>query len=287
LLRGALALIAAFMLAEVVVGLTVGSLALLSDAAHMLTDAGALVLALIAIRLAASPPRGGYSYGLKRAEILSAQANGITLLLLAAVLVYEAIRRLIEPFPVVGLPVLLVALVGVGVNLVATWLIHRADRTSLNVRGAYQHIVTDLAGFIATAIAAIVIMTSGWHQADTLASLLVAALMVRAGLVLVRDSVRVLLEAAPPGLEPERIGPAMIAEAGVVEVHDLHVWEITSGAPAVSAHILVRPGLDCHAVRMRLEAMLDECYGLTHTTLQVDHAPVVLHQIGPRPERPH
>jgi cobalt-zinc-cadmium efflux system protein len=278
-LAAALTLIVGFMVVEIVVGVLSGSLALLSDAAHMLTDAVALGLALLALRLARTPPRGGYTFGLKRAEILSAQANGITLLLLAGWLGYEAVARLIEPHPVDGLPVLVTALVGIGINLVATWFVGRADRRSLNIEGAYQHILTDLAGFVATAVAAAVIMATGWRQADTLASLLVAALMLRAGYVLVRGSLRVLLEAAPAGLEPDRIGPDMIEQDGVVEVHDLHVWEITSGSPAISAHILVAPEEDCHLVRLGLENMLRERYGLTHTTLQVDHARPELYRL--------
>jgi cobalt-zinc-cadmium efflux system protein len=280
LLGGALAVIATFMAVEVAIGFAVGSLALLSDAAHMLTDAGAIGLALVAMRLAAGRPRGGYTYGLRRAEILSAQANGITLLLLAGLFVYEAIRRLIHPQPVGGLPVLLTALAGMAVNLCAAWLIRRADRRSLNIEGAYQHIVTDLAAFIATALAGVLILTTGLHQADTIASMIVVVLMVRAGVTLVRDSGRILLEAAPAGLDPGRIGRDMTGHDSVVGVHDLHVWEITSGAPALSAHVIVAPGLDCHQVRLDLEAMLRTRYGLTHTTMQVDHAPPTLHRIG-------
>ena len=271
-LVGALGLIVLFMAAEVVVGFAVNSLALLSDAAHMLTDAGALGLALVALRLAARPARGGYTYGLKRAEILSAQANGLTLLLLAAWLGFEAIRRLIQPEPVRGLPVLVLAMVGIGVNLAAAWLIRRADRRSLNIEGAYQHILTDLAAFVATAIAGVVMAVTGFHRADAIASLVVVALMVRAGAALVRDSGRILLEAAPPGLEPARVVRDLSAYQGVVGVRDLHVWQITSGSPALSAHVLVEPALDCHRLRMDLEALLRERYDLTHTTLQVDHA---------------
>ncbi len=279
-LVAALALIASFMVAEVVVGLAVNSLALLSDAAHMLTDAGALALALVALRLANRPPRGGYTFGLKRAEILSAQANGITLLVLAAWLAYEAISRLIRPEDVEGLAVLITALAGIAVNLGAAWLVRRADRRSLNVEGAYQHIVTDLAAFVATAIAGAVILATGFRQADSIASLIVVALMLRAGVVLVRDSGRILLEAAPVGLEPERIGRDMARYPGVVEVHDLHVWEITSGSPALSAHVIAVPSLDCHALRLELEAMLRERYNLTHTTLQLDHAQPSVHRIA-------
>lgn len=275
------ALIVAFMAAEVVVGVLANSLVLLSDAAHMLSDAGALLLALVALRLARRRPKGGYTYGLKRAEILSAQANGITLLLLGAWLGYEAVTRLIHPGHVDGLAVLLTALAGGAVNLVAASLVRRANRRSLNVEGAYQHIVTDLAAFVGAAAAGAVILATGFHQADLIASLVVVGLMVRAGVGLVRDSGRVLLEAAPVGLDPDQVGRDMAAHHGVVEVHDLHVWEITSGSPALSAHVIVEPTLDCHKLRLELEDLLRERYQLTHTTLQVDHAPPTLYRIGP------
>ena len=252
LLTAALALILAFMGGEVVVGVLAHSLALISDAAHMLTDAAAIGLALVAMRLAARPPRGGYTYGLNRAEILSAQANGITLLVLSAWLVYEAIQRLIHPPEVTGGLVFGTALAGVAVNLAATWLIGRANRDSLNVEGVFQHIVTDLYAFVATAIAGLVVMITGFGRADAIASLLVVALMLRAGAGLVRDSGRIFLEAAPAGLEPDRIGRALADRPNVVEVHDLHIWQITSGMPAASAHVLVALGEDCHAVRADL-----------------------------------
>lgn len=278
-IAGGLAVITAFMVAEVVIGFAVNSLALLTDAAHMLSDAGALALALVAIHLARRPPSGGFTYGLRRAEILSAQANGLTLLLFAAWLGYHAIVRLIRPEEVVGMPVLITALAGIVVNLVVAWMVRKADRRSLNVEGAYQHIVTDLAAFIATAIAAVVILTTGFDRADPIASLVVVALMVRAGVVLVRDSGRILLEAAPAGLDPVQIGRDMAGHDGVVEVHDLHVWEITSGAPALSAHVIVAPTLDCHDIRLDLERLLRDRYDLSHTTLQVDHAQPRLHRI--------
>jgi cobalt-zinc-cadmium efflux system protein len=272
LLSAALVLILAFMAAEVVIGFLAGSLALLSDAAHMLTDAASIALALLAMRLAARPPRGGYTYGLKRAEILSAQANGLTLLLLAGWLGVEAVLRLLRPGDVAGAAVLWTALAGIVVNLAATMLIGRANRRSLNIRGAYQHILTDLAAFIATAVAGAIILLTGFTRADPIASLVVVALMLKAGLALLRDSGRVLLERAPAGLEPAGINARMRAIDGVVDVHDLHVWEITSGQPALSAPVLVRPGADCHAVRLAIEAELLDGYDLTHTTLQVDHA---------------
>jgi cobalt-zinc-cadmium efflux system protein len=272
LLSGALALIVGFMAAEVIVGIAAGSLALITDAAHMLTDAIAILLALIAIRLAARPPAGGYTYGFKRVEILSAQANGITLLLLAAYFVYEAINRMIHPPDVKGGLVLITGLVGIVVNLLATWLISKANRSSLNVEGAFQHILNDLFAFIATAIAGLVILLTGFARADAIAALVVAALMLKAGISLVLDSGRIFLEAAPTGIDPQALGAELCAVEGVVEVHDLHVWEITSGESAASAHILVAEGLDCHQIRVKIEALLADRHHLTHSTLQVDHA---------------
>ena len=268
----ALGLIVAFMAGEVVVGLIAGSLALLSDAAHMLTDAGAIVLALIAMRLAARPARGGYTYGLKRAEILSAQANGVTMLILAAWLAFEGIRRLIDPPEVTGSLVLITALAGVVVNIAAAAAMSRANRSSLNVEGAFQHVLNDLYAFLATAVAGVVIVTTGFARADAIATLVVVALMVKAGAGLVRESGKIFLEAAPAGLDPQRIGAGLAGIGGVVEVHDLHVWQITSGQPALSAHVLVVPGGDCHAVRAEIERLLHESYHLTHSTLQIDHA---------------
>ncbi len=288
-LSAALALILAFMAGEIVAGLAAHSLALISDAAHMLTDAASIALVLVTARLAARPPAGGYTYGLRRTEIMSAQANGITLVLLAAWLGYSAIRRLVSPVPVAGGTVLTVALAGVAVNLVATLLIARAsgrghwpgrrhghsgeDRPqSLNVTGAFKHIVTDLYAFAATAVAGLIIVLTGFVRADAIATLVVVALMLHAGAGLIRDSGRIFLEAAPAGLDPAAVGAAMAARRNVTEVHDLHIWEITSGLPAASAHVLVAPGEDCHAVRADLEAFLGSQYGITHATLQVDHA---------------
>jgi cobalt-zinc-cadmium efflux system protein len=274
-LAGALALIVAYMGGEIAAGLAAHSLALISDAAHMLTDAAALALVLITMRLSARPPRGGYTFGLKRAEILSAQANGITLVLLSIWLAYEAINRLIKPASVHGGVVLAIALTGVAVNLLATVMIARAGgRQSLNVAGAFAHILTDLYSFAATAIAGIVVLVSGFNRADAIATLVVVALMLRAGLGLLRDSGRIFLEAAPSGLDPAAVGASMAARPHVSEVHDLHIWEITSGSTAASAHILVSVGEDCHAVRADLESLLGQRYGITHTTLQVDHMTV-------------
>lgn len=267
----ALALILGLMAVEVAVGFLAGSLALLSDAAHMLTDAGAIVLALVAIKLAARPPRQGYTFGLKRAEILSAQLNGALLLVLGVLIVVEGIARLVSPPDVDGLPVLLVAILGIAVNLAATWTLSRANRRSLNVEGAFRHILTDLFAFVATAIAGAVILLTGFTRADGVAAILIAATMLWAAYGLLRDSGRILLEGAPKGLDTQEIGRTLASQPHVAEVHDLHVWEVTSGFPALSAHVLVRPGCDCHRHRRRLEGLLRERYGIEHTTLQVDH----------------
>jgi cobalt-zinc-cadmium efflux system protein len=275
LLAAAGTLIIAFMAGEVVAGIVGHSLALLSDAAHMLTDAAAIGLAIVTLRVAGRPARGGYTYGLRRLEILSAQANGITLVLLAAWLGYSAVRRLISPQPVTGSLMLWVALAGVVVNLAASGLLARANgaagRRSLNMEGAVAHVLTDLYAFAATLVAAIVVITMGFDRADPIATLVVVALMVRAGAGLIGESGRIFLEAAPAGLDPAALGVAMASRPHVAEVHDLHVWEITTGMPAASAHVLVEPDEDCHAVRADLEAMLAREHGITHLTLQVDH----------------
>jgi cobalt-zinc-cadmium efflux system protein len=269
----ALGIIAAFMVVEVVAGILADSLALLSDAAHMLTDAGAIAVALFAARLAARPPAGRFTFGLGRAEILSAQGNGGTLLVLAGVIAVEAIRRLWSVPDVDGAYVLVVGLIGACVNIAAAAALGRAERRSLNVEGARVHVLTDLYASLAAAAAGAVVLATGFDRADAIASLLVAALMLASGWRLLRDSGRVLLEGAPEGVDPQLIGHAMAAYPGVVEVHDLHVWEVTSGFPALAAHVLVRPGDDCHGVRRALQAMVSDRFGIEHVTLQVDHAP--------------
>ncbi|MCW3021902.1 MAG: cation transporter [Conexibacter sp.] len=267
----ALALILGFMAVEVAVGIAASSLALLSDAAHMLTDAAAIALALVAIGLAQRPARGAFTFGLRRSEILSAQFNGATLLVLGLLIVVEGIRRLVNPPDVEGGAVLAVALLGIVVNLAATWVLARANRSSLNVEGAYRHLVTDLAAFIATAIAGAVVLATGFGEADGIAALLVAAIMIYASYGLLRESGRIFLEAAPRGMDVEQIGHALAASEGVVEVHDLHVWEVSSGFPALAAHVVVGRDCDCHHARVELQTMLRDRFAIDHTTLQMDH----------------
>jgi cobalt-zinc-cadmium efflux system protein len=275
----ALILILGFMAAEVVTGILANSLALLSDAAHMLTDAAAIGLSLVAIRLSKRPAEGRMTFGLKRVEILSAQVNGITLLVLAAVIAIEGVRRLFDPPGVDGGLVLVVALAGIVVNLAATAVLASANRQSLNVEGSFQHILTDLYAFVGTAIAAAVILTTGFDQADAIASLLVAALMLYSAYGLLRDSGRVFLEASPKGIDPDRIGQLMAEQPGVVEVHDLHVWEVTSQFPALSAHVIVKADADCHRARLELAELIERQFEIHHTTLQVEHEPERIVQI--------
>jgi cobalt-zinc-cadmium efflux system protein len=271
LLGIALALIAGLMAGEIAAGILAGSLALLADAGHMLTDAAALGGALVASRLASRPARGVWTFGFGRAEILAAQANGITLLLVAIWIVYGAVRRLVSPPVVHGGVVLVVALAGIVVNLVATFVLARADRESLNVRGAFLHVATDLAAFTGTAVAGALILATNWYRFDAIAGLLVAGLMLRSSWTLLRESGRIFLEASPAGIDPGIVARAIAEEPEVVEVHDLHVWTVTSGFPALAAHVLVSPNADCHAVRRRLQRGLEERFQLHHVTLQVDH----------------
>lgn len=277
----ALALILGFMAVEVAVGIAASSLALLSDAAHMLTDAAAIALALLAINLAKRPAHGAYTFGLRRAEILSAQFNGATLLVLGLLVIVEGIRRIVDPPNVEGAAVLVVALVGVAVNLVATMILARANRRSLNVEGAYQHLLTDLAAFIATAVAGAFILLTDFREADGIAALIVAAIMLYASYGLLKESGRVFLEAAPRGMDPDEIGRALAHAPGVVEVHDLHVWEVSSGFPALAAHVVVGRDCDCHQARMGLQTLLRERFDIEHTTLQMDHECAPLVQIEP------
>ena len=282
----ALALIVGLMAVEIGAGILAHSLALLSDAAHMLTDAAALGLSLVVIRLVARPARGGnLTFGLRRAEILSAQANGATLLLLAGLILYGGVERLVTPPAPSGLTMVVVALGGAVVNVLAVKQVSLADRSSMNIEGSFQHLLTDLAAFLITAAAGVAILATGFGRADGIAAVAIAAIMLRAAYALLRDSGRVLLEAAPGGMSVDEIGQALVAHPHVAGVHDLHVWEIGSGFAALSAHVLVHPGDDCHAIRQELASMLDERYGIEHTTLQVDHDRSGL-LLGVSPSRP-
>ena len=275
----ALVLVVGLMAGEIVAGIIGDSLALLADAGHMLTDAAALGFALVASAMAARPAAGRWTFGYSRLEILAAQANGITLGLLALWIVWSAVHRMVDPRDVHGGLVLVVALGGAAVSLVASAVLARASKESLNVRAAFVHVATDVAAFGATALAGGLILATGWNRLDPIASLAVAALMIWSSVQLLRESTAIFLERAPEDADPEAIGQALVAEADVVEIHDLHIWTVTSGFPALSAHVLVAPDADCHAARRRLERTLADRFGLSHTTLQVDHAEPVTSRV--------
>jgi cobalt-zinc-cadmium efflux system protein len=278
-LGAALGVVTVFMVGEVVAGVLASSLALIADAGHMLTDAGALALAIVASRIAQRPARGAFTYGFARVDALSGQASGITLILLAVWFVVEAVRRLIHPLNVHGGVVTIVALVGIGVNLIATALAGRADRSSLNVRGVLAHLITDVWAFGATVVAGLIVLATGWARADPIASLVVAAVMVLTGWRLVAASGRVFLEAAPAGVDPQQVGAELAAVDGVAELHDLHVWQLGPGQPALSAHVLVLASHDCHEVASRLRTGLLERHGIGHVTLQTDHVESTAHLV--------
>jgi cobalt-zinc-cadmium efflux system protein len=268
----ALGLILGLLVAEVVFGLIAGSLALLADAGHMLTDAAALGLALGAASVAHRPASGRWTFGFGRVGVLAAQINGLTLALVGVWITFEAIRRLIDPPEVRGGIVLVVALAGVGVNIAATLVLARGSRESLNVQGAFLHLVTDIAAFAGTALAGLLILLTGADRLDAVASLLVAGLVFWAAWRLLRESGRIFLDVSPEGIDPEAVGQAIAAQPGVVEAHDLHIWSLDDRVPALSAHVTCARDVDCHRVRMEIERMLHERFGLEHTTLQVDHA---------------
>lgn len=268
----ALALVAAFMVVEVVAGLLADSLAVLADAGHMLSDTASLALALFAAWLAGRPPTPQRSFGYRRAEILAALANGVLLVVVAIWIFIEAVRRLSDPPDVVGGWVLVIGVIGLVVNLAAAGVLYRAGSHSLNVRGALLHVLADLWGSVGVIVAGIVILTAGWELADPIVAMLIGVLVLTSSWRLLSESVAILLEATPSDIAADDVGRAILGVPSVVQVHDLHVWTITSGFPTLSAHVLVEPGADCHAIRRQIEAVLRRSFELEHTTLQVDHA---------------
>jgi cobalt-zinc-cadmium efflux system protein len=268
----ALALTASYTAVEVVGGILTGSLALLADAVHMLSDNVALAVALIAVWLAARPATPERTYGYKRAEVLAALANGVALVALAIWIFIAAFQRFESPPEILGGWMLVIALVGVGVNIAAGAVLARARSGSLNVEAALRHVLADVLGSIGVVVAAVVILTTGWLEIDPLVSILIGVLVLASSWSILRDSTSILLEGAPRGVDTRAVGERLAASPGVVEVHDLHIWTITSGFPALSAHVLVGQGEDCHARRRELEHVLQLEFGIEHTTLQVDHA---------------
>jgi cobalt-zinc-cadmium efflux system protein len=273
------ALTLTYTVVEIIGGLLTDSLALLADAGHMLSDDLSLGLALVAVWLAGRPPSPRRTFGYQRAEILAALFNGVTLVAISVLIFIEAARRFSDPPDVIGGWMLVVACGGLAVNLIAARILHRAGTDSLNVSAAFRHVLADLAGSVGVIVAALIILITGWEYADPLVSALIGILILASSWSIIRDSGTILLEASPRGLNVEEVGTAMASVPGVVEVHDLHVWTITSGFPALAAHVTVGRDADCHAKRRELETLLADRFGLEHTTLQVDHAGGELLQI--------
>lgn len=268
-LRAALAITAAFMVVEVVGGLLSNSLALLADAGHMLTDVAALGLSLFAAWFSQQPASPRRSFGYLRWEVLAAFLNGAALVLVSAWIVWEAIVRLGAPEPLNGGLMLGVAVAGLGVNAVAAWLLHSSRDASLNVRGAYLHVIGDLLGSVATVFAALLVTFTGWLIADPLASLAMSVLVLRGAWRLVRESVDVLLESSPAHIAPDAVRRQLEAIPGIESVHDLHVWTVTSGMIAMSAHAIVRePERHQHVLEHVHDAM--RLFGIDHVTVQLE-----------------
>ena len=278
----ALSLIVTFMVGEVTAAILAGSLALLADAGHMLTDAGALGMSFWAARLAGRPAGGAMTYGLKRVEILSAAGNGLILAVVASAVAVGAAVRLVHPDRVDGLTVTVVAIVGVAVNVAATGGLSRAQRPSLNLAGALAHLVTDIWAFAGTLVAGIVVMTTGFRRADPIASLVVVVLMIRAGWGLLRASGRILLEAAPDGVDLQEVRDHILSLSAVTSVHDLHAWVVTSDLPAVSAHVVVRDECFADGTAPQVLDQLQEClaghFDVAHSTFQLEPASHVDHE---------
>lgn len=270
-LKIAVSLTTTFMVVEVVGGLISGSLALLADAAHMLSDSASLGIALGAIWLAEKPATLRRSFGYQRAEILAALLNGATLVLVSLWIFYEAYNRLQDPPEVLGGTMLAVAVAGLLVNVAAAWVLSRDQQDSLNVSAALRHVLADLAGSVGVIAAALIILLTGWRPADPIIGALIGVLVLASGWPVIRDSARILLEQAPAGIDVEDVEEAIRTTPGVVDLHDLHLWTITSGFPALAVHVLVERDSDCHERRRALEAMLSERFELDHTTIQVDH----------------
>jgi cobalt-zinc-cadmium efflux system protein len=267
------------MVVQIVGSILSGSLALLADAAHMFTDAAALVIALIASSVAARPADDRRTFGYQRAEVLGALVNGVILIVLAVWVAVEAIQRLAQPgdVEIAGGLMLIVAIVGLVANAAAMWLLSAAQRTSINVRGAYLEVLGDMLGSAAVIVAAIVVLATGWVQAAAVASLLIAAMIVPRAIGLLREVVSVLTESTPENVHVREIRDHIVSTPGVVDVHDVHVWQLTRGAPVFTAHVVVDP----ETLRSgRSGALLEELQGCLSTHFDVEHSTFQLEPAG-------
>jgi cobalt-zinc-cadmium efflux system protein len=283
-----LVLTVGFTVVEIVGGFLTDSLALLADAGHMLSDTFAIGLALVALTLASRPSTPRRSFGFQRAEILAAFVNGLTLVLIAGWIVWEAVGRFRDPPDVLGGWMLAVAATGLAVNAVSAVILARSGHESLNVRAAFRHVLADLLGSAGVIVAALVILLTGWTTIDPLVSVAIALLILGSAWSVLRDSTAILMEQTPSGVDAAAVAEAITDVPGVASVHDLHVWTITSGFDALSAHVLVGRGEDCHGLRREIERVLEARFGITHTTLQVEHdASDALIELRPAAPRRH
>jgi cobalt-zinc-cadmium efflux system protein len=265
----------AMLVAGIAGGVVFDSLALLADAGHVLADVGAIGLALFAAWMASRPSGPQRTFGFRRTEILAALANGITLVAVSVFVFVEAVARLSDPPDVAGGGVLVVGAFALAGNGVATWLLMRGDRSNVNLEGVLRHSAADALGSLGVIVAGLLVITTGWNQADPIVSIAIGVLILFGSWRLLREPFNVLMESAPEGIDVQEVGTAMCAVPGVREVHDLHVWTVTSGFPALAAHIRSDPSDSADEVRERIEAVLHERFGLDHTTLQVVPEPLL------------
>lgn len=272
-LTAALVMNAGYTALQVVVGVLAGSVALLADAGHNLSDVLALGVALGAVWFARRPATPRRSFGYRRAEILAALVNALSIVAVSGIILYEAIRRLTDPPDVPGGWLMAVAAGGIAVNALSAWIIHRAGRgrDDLNLRASFLHLAGDALASLGVLIAGALVLAFGWRIADPVIAIAIAGLIAASAWGVLRESVLVLLEAAPRGTDPEAVGAALAAAGGVVEVHDLHIWSVSSDFPAISAHVVVTHDSDCHRVRRELEELLAHRFGIAHSTLQMEH----------------
>ncbi|MGE3872049.1 MAG: cation diffusion facilitator family transporter [Parvibaculaceae bacterium] len=266
----ALVLTSAFVAVEAVGGWLTGSLALLADAAHMLTDAGGLALALIAIRFAERPATPQKTYGYVRMEVLSALANAVVLLLLTIYILYEAYRRFLQPPEILSGPMLVVAVAGLVVNLLSMKILSAGSSESLNVRGAYFEVLADMLGSLGVIIAALVVMITGWALADPLIGAAIGLFIIPRTWLLLRQAIHILMEGTPPEVDVALVESKLREIPGVIAVHDLHVWTITSGIDAMSCHLVVADMSRSRAILTNANELMRASFGLTHTTIQIE-----------------
>ncbi|GAB4374879.1 MAG: cation diffusion facilitator family transporter [Kiloniellaceae bacterium] len=270
----AFVLTAGFMLAEVAGGLISGSLALLADAAHMLTDAAALALAWVAFRIARRPADPRRSYGYHRGQVLAAFVNGAVLIVIVAGIAFEAVDRLRNPVPVAGGTMLVIAVLGLAVNIAAFYILHGGDRRNLNLRGAAAHVMGDLLGSAAAVIGALVILRTGWTPIDPILSILVGLLVLRSAWLIVRESAHILLEGTPAGIDPQGLRRALMDDIPALQdVHHIHAWSLTAERPLLTLHAQVGDSADTQAVLKRIKQVLSRRFGIDHSTVQIERGP--------------